>query len=409
MKHFLFDLRRVFSNWGTVALCAVTPLVVTLVFALIAVPMFLAASVTAFNVMICDEDGSEPVKEFISQLVNSKALKDMVTVYPVKTSEQGIKLIQTGDATVFLHIPSHLFEDMQAQEPVVVDLYGAQGHALEVSIIRMALADSLEVVGKSENMLEIAYRAVRANGVSEAAGIDFFNSFLSDATTQYMSRRLVFGSEGTVSPVGDLLPVQYYLGAIFTLFAALAALPLAKKTAGDLSGAVLHRGLVSGRNAARFFLARLFSGWTFVLLVLLMLFPTGLALNALNRQVSAALVGNASALALAMAALALTFSAAATAFAALLPQGDHALWALFYAVIVTALCSGLIIPENALPGAIREIGRILPLSAGMHALSCALFRFSPEVYANALIGLVLWAAAFCAAGLWGYLRKERAA
>lgn len=407
MKLVLIDLKRVFSGWGTAALCILAPLCVVLALSLVAIPMFATYKMSKFNAMICDEDGSEPVREFITQLVNSKALRDLIALYPVDTPEQGLALLDSGDATLFIHIPPQMFEDMQAKRPVQLDIYGGPGHELEVSVVRNALSDSLAAVGKSENILELAYWSVRDAGVSPKEGGRFFSDTLDYAIEQYMSRREVYGDMGMVTPVGDLVPVQYYMAAVYTLFAALAALPLARKTAGDLSGTLLRRGVLSGQNAARFFAARFTSGAALELLLLLTLIPVGLALSLANYTGSAELSGYFPALLLAILLVACCFSALATAIPLLARSRDTAAWAGFTLILLLAFCSGLLIPERMLPGAMQTAAGFLPLAAGMHLISSALFRFDAISYARNAAMLLLWGILFAGLGYGGYRKRER--
>jgi hypothetical protein len=72
-----------------VILLLISPVVIIFVFSTVAAPMIFTARGLHFKLAVCDEDGSKPVREFISQLVNSQALSDLVTVYPVPTPEAG--------------------------------------------------------------------------------------------------------------------------------------------------------------------------------------------------------------------------------------------------------------------------------------------------------------------------------
>ena len=408
MKLVLIDLKRVFSGWGTAVLCILAPLCVVLVLSFVAVPMFASYKMDKFSAMICDEDGSEPVREFITQLVNSKALRDLIVLYPVDTPEKGLALLESGDATIFIHIPPHMFEEMQAKRPVQIDIYGGQGHALEVSVVRNALCDSLAAVGKSENILELAYWSVRDAGVPQKEGEQFFSNTLDYAIEQYMSRREVYGDMGMVTPLGDLVPVQYYMAAVYTLFAALASLPLARKTADDLNGTLLMRGALSGQNAARFFAARFTSGAALELLLLLTLIPVGLMLSLANYTGSAELAGSPPALILAILLIACCFSALATAIPLLARSRDTAAWAGFTIILLLAFCSGLLVPERMLPEVMQSAAGFLPLAAGMHLISSALFRFDAISYVRSGATVLLWGLVFAGLGYGGYRKKEHA-
>ena len=409
MKLIAIDFKRVFAGWGTVLLCVLAPFCVMLTLSLVAMPMFATTKLTKFSAMLCDEDGSEPVRQFITQLVNSQALKDLIAVYPVATPDKGMELLKSGDATIFIHIPPHMFDDMSQKRHVQLDIYAAPGHELEVAVVRSALSDSLAAVGKSENILELAYWSVRGAGVPQKQSDDFFSKTMDYAINQYMSRREVFGDMGVITPLGDLVPVQYYLAAVYTLFSALAALPLSRKTANDLNGTLLRRGVLAGHNASRFFFARILSGMAFILLILLTLIPTGSLFNIANFMRSARLVGSVPAMLFAMLLISCCFSAFAAALPLAARNKDTAGWAGFFVILLLACCSGLFIPENLLPDAVRSAARVLPLSASMHLLSGTLFRFDAAAFWRDAGVLSVWCALLLCAGYFTYRRKERAA
>lgn len=408
MRLLLCDIKRVFAGKGTVALCILAPVVVMLLFSTIIAPLFYRAQIAKFNIGICDQDKSKPVRAFVNQLVNSQALKDLVEVYPADSMQHGKDMVQNGDVLVFVYIPQNLFNDMRAQKPVVVDLLSAPHHQLEASLISMALSNSLSVVGKSENLLEEAQQVVLRCGASNEESVLFIQDSTEYAIAEFMNRRQILGYEGMLSPVGEYLPTDYYMGAIFALFAALAMIPLVRFTAADLSGAIIKRGGLCGHGTTSFYFARLFSGFLFVLLVLLMLLPTGVLLRAVNVTLRSVFSGNFAALAGAVLLSALCYSALSAAIAAWIPHGEAALWTTFYLVFLMAMVSGALLPEGYLPGWTREIGRFLPLRASMRSMVSALNVFNESQYALDMIKLGLWAVALTAIGFAGFRKKENA-
>ena len=405
MRFLVFDLKRIFSGKTLVLLCLLSPIIVVFIFSTVISPMIYTAGDLRFNLAICDEDGSEGVKEFISQMLNSQALKDLVTSYPVKTEEDGVAMLESGDISVFVHVPAGLFESMRAGEEVKVNIISTKAHALEANLTSMTLKSSLEIVGKSQNVMEAARLLLIDKGVDEVQADEYLTEATNDAITRYMSRRETLGDGGPISPVGEYLPVEYYISAIFSLFAALAMLPLIHFSAADSSGAILRRGLLCGIGTGRFFMSRIVSGAIFVLLVLTMLFPTSLLLKLADTVLGGSYANNFAALAVSLILSAMCFSALALTVAVWLPNENTALWTGFFLVIGMAAFCGALIPEGALPKWASLIGRWLPIRSTMRLLSVSLFDFDRHIFLQDVLKALGFSALLLPLGWLGLKRR----
>ncbi len=409
MRFLRYDLKRIFSRRALVILLLISPVVIIFVFSTVAAPMIFTARGLHFKLAVCDEDGSEPVREFISQLVNSQALSDLVTVYPVPTPEAGEALVLNNDVSVLVHIPAGLFEDMRAGRQVEVSIYSTPVHALEAELITMTLESSLSAVGKSQNLLESAKSLLVQKGVSQTGAEAFLDDSISIAITEYMNRREVLGKSGTVSPMGEYMPLEYYLSAVFSLFAALAILPLIHYTAADANGAILRRGLISGQGSFRFFGIRILSGMILILLVQLMVVPASALLRLADSMMGGSYHANIGAMLAAMLLSSLCYSTLAIAVGTWFPNERTALWAGFFLVLIMAAAGGAIIPSGALPDWVDSAFRYLPLRASMRALSCALFDFNNDVFLQEAGRMGFITVVLLPAGFFGLHRRGRGA
>lgn len=409
MRFLVYDLKRMFSGRGLVLLCLLSPIILVFIFSTVVSPMLFTAKGLHYNLAICDEDGSDAVVEFITQMLNSQALKELVTSYPVKTVDDGIALVENGDVSVFVHIPKGLFSDMRDGEQVTVELISTKAHALETNITSMALKSSLEIVGKSQNVMEAARTVLLDKGVPEKDADDYLSKSTDDAIKKYMSRREALGKNSPVSLAGEFLPVEYYISAIFAIFAALSMLPVIHFSAVDSSGAILRRGLLCGIGTARFFSARIISGAVFVLLVLTMLFPASLLLKLAGTLLGGAYANNLVALAVSLLLSALCFSALALNIAVWLPSENTALWTGFFLVIGMAAFCGALVPEGALPAWAALLGRWLPLRSVLRLLSGSLFHFDKAVFMQDILKMLGFSALLLPLGYFGLRRRGRGA
>ncbi|MEA4895868.1 MAG: ABC transporter permease [Oscillospiraceae bacterium] len=407
MRFLVFDLKRMFSGKALVLICLLSPIIVVLLFSAVVTPMLFSAKGLHFNLAICDEDGSEEVGQFITQLLNSQALSELVTSYPVKTTGDGITLLESGDISVLVHVPAGLFDSMRKAEEVKVEIISTRAHALEANLTSMALKSSLEAVGKSQNVIEESRNTLTAKGVGEADADEYLSKQTSSAITKYMNRRTALGAGGPISPVGEFLPVEYYISAVFAIFAALAMLPVIHFTAMDSSGAILRRGLLCGIGTSRFFTARIVTGAIFVFLVLTMLFPTSLFLRLAGTMLGGEYANNYAALAASLVLSALCFSALALSIAVWLPDESTALWTGFLLIIGMSAFCGALVPEGSLPEWAALVGRWLPLRSVMRMLSVSLFNFDENIFFQDALKTLAFSAVLLPAGFCGLVRRGK--
>ncbi|HHX59067.1 MAG TPA: ABC transporter permease, partial [Candidatus Moranbacteria bacterium] len=322
------DMRRLFRSRQLIAATLFTPLLGLLVFASIVAPLLLTGSDLRVPYAICNEDKSEPVRQFVSLMTNSESLRELAAAYPVEDVETGYELLGAGRVGVLVHIPADFYQTMSAGQDPVVRLIAYPAHSFEQTMVRITLDGSLRAVGQSENILQLLGQTAMEAGADEGSITALLEAELRSSIKQYMHRRAVLGEGGTISPIGERFPLEYYLSALFSLFAAFAMLPALYLSASDLGGPVCRRGLLTQPVAARrFYFARLLSGAALILLTLLLLLPASLTIQGMDvywgRQggglVFLALAG-------ALPLISLSFSALSLLLATLSKRPNLALW-----------------------------------------------------------------------------------
>jgi hypothetical protein len=400
----LFDLKRIFAAKSLILVCVMAPVIVLLLFSAIFLPFFTTAGSLHFNVGICNQDDSAIVDTFIDQFVNSQAEQDVLAAYPVNSVAIGEDLLLEKKISVLLAIPEGFYRSIEQDAPQEIRAIALPEHALELSIVDMSLTTALAVVSQSQNVYAASAAILTQHGVSATAADVYLQEALDSAIRQYMGRRSIIGVAGVSTTLGDYLPLEYYTGAIFALFAALAMLPLIRITAADVSGPVLRRGLLSGNNYCRYYLNRLISGSALIFLVLLMLIPALIALRLFGSLIGA-FSGSIFALLATMLLTALCLSALALALGAWIGREQPALWLGFSLVFLMAVCCGALLPVGTLPDFVAAIGRMLPLRPIMRLLSASLFRLNSAVFAADLLRLAGFSLLFLGAG-WLGIRKR---
>lgn len=396
-----YDLKRIFADKILLVSCVLAPVVVLLLFSLIFVPMLAVSGDAKFSIAICNEDQNSPeTAVFISQYVNSQALKDVVRARDTDDYSEAVRLLEDGKVSVIIHVPAGLYSGIEEGRPGIVRLVSREINALELSIVEMTLSSSLSVVSQGQNMLAAAEQALIEKEIYPGS---YYDDAFMKSVYRFMNRRAIVGEVGAASALSNFLPIEYYMGAIYAIFAALSMLPLIRITTADASGPVLRRGLLRGENYIRFFIIRVVAGTIFIVLVLSTLLPVTLLL-----RYSGTLLGSFEGNGLMLIAFILTtafcFSALAAAIGFWLPSDQPALWIGFYLILFMAVTGGALFPVGALPPAAAEIGRWLPLRSVMQLISAALFRVKDAVFADWL-RLFVSSILFFSLGLVGARRR----
>ena len=389
-KWLVLDMKRLFRGWGLVLATLLAPLAGLLVFASVVAPLLMTGHDLRVPYAICNEDSSEPVRQFVGMMVNADSMRELAAAYPVADAETGYKLLQEGKVGVLVHIPEDFYQTMNAGQDPVVSLIAYPSHSFEQTMIRITLDGSLRAVGQSQNILQAIGAAVQEAGAGEEAVAAMLETELNDGIEQYLRRRASLGQGGTVSPMGELFPLEYYLSALFSLFAALAMLPALYLSAYDLSGPVCLRGLLADKRIMiRYYGARWLSGAALILLTLVLLLPAGGLIKGLD-----IFWGNNDglmwpALAAALILISLSFSALSLLLAGLIKQPRLALWCGFLVILLMAALSGALVAEGKLPRLLAEAGRWTPLKPAMSLIANVLFSLDMSRFVQDMLRLLL--------------------
>lgn len=399
MKYILFDLKRTFEKKSLIFVCIISPIIVMLLFGSIVAPLLFTAKITKFNVAIVNDDKSKEVNTFIDQLVNSKALKDLVVSYPAQSVEDGYEMLEKNEVIVLVHIPKELMSSIKTNTKANIELYSIKGHYLETELIKMTLESSLSTVAKGQNLLEYSTKFISDKNVSDEKIKLFTDEITDNAIREFMNRRQVLSQTGTLSPIGAYIPIEYYTGIIFTFFAALAMLPISATTSEDMRKNVLKRGFLYDRRYLGYYFGRLISGAALICLILLLVYPSYVINSILNTALKVEFASNAAALFLSVLLSSFCFSAMAVTVSSIFSKGSMSVWILFYIILIMAVLSGAVIPPDNMPEFASKISGWMPFRSTMRSMINALFIFDSGQYLQEIIKLIIFNILFIASGL----------
>jgi hypothetical protein len=404
MKRLGIDVRHVLSRPGQVALCVLSPVVVLLTLASVFLPMVGVSKALHFNLAICNQDTSQMTEQFVTQFLHSSAMIDLVVPYEVDSCDVGRELVAAGRVSAMIEIPDGFYAAMGKAEPVTLTVYATASHALESNLVTIALDTTTTVVGKGNNLFFVAEQLLVAHGMDAVAAGAEADVWRTQAIDLFMNRRAALGETGIVEGIGEFLPVEYYAGVVFAVFAAFAILPLVGCTARDLSAPVVRRGFLTGGRVWRFWWQRVLSGAVLVALVLTAMVPAT-ALMSSGSALFGAFSGSWLALAAVICASALAFSTIALAIALWTPNPEAGMWAGFYVVLLMSVAGGALIPSSSLPDVVAAVGGYAPTSITSRLLSGALSGFESQFFTADLLRIGAWTLAAAVFSWWGLTRR----
>lgn len=399
------DIKRLFSSKGVVLLCVLSPLLVLLIFFSVIYPsaMIKGIEITPFGVV--NEDGSEDVDRYINLICSSEALINVTTAYPVDDVELGRKMIDENKISVLVHIPEGFMDKMKASEDVNVNIVGTKSHSFEIDVVGIVLETSLSTVGKSQNILEYVRNDAIGKGIPEDETNEFVVDFTQYALKQQMNRRAVIGEEGPLSKAGEFLPLEYYIGVIFSLFAMLGMLPIIHITSKDKSGVLIKRGLFIGQSPINFYIARLVSGVLMIILVLFMMLPTKLVISKIGYVFGLSSSANILIVLVGAFAIAICIAAMAIMLGSIFSNVETSLWMGFYVIIIIVAFSGIFFNNMENLAMLKSIGEYMPLRLSIRIITNILFNFSMEQYLYDIGKIGILTLAFILIGRHNYLKR----
>ena len=235
----VYDLKRIFRNKSTVFMYILSPLIVILLFVSVVFPLLMTSKDISFQIAIYNEDQSDVTKEFVQQYVNSYAVQNILTAYPVQSIEQGRALVDEDKVSAFVHVPDQLYDDIVQNQNVNVYVYGKKEHALEISLVEMTMGSALSIVNQSEKNFALTRKILLENSRNYEAVNDYLEEKMQQSIQDFMNRRSIVGEVGISTSIREYLPLEYSIGALFTLFATLAILAIIQLNVRDFIGSVL--------------------------------------------------------------------------------------------------------------------------------------------------------------------------
>ena len=379
----LLNIKRMAGNKLLLLVLTLAPLLLLSVFGSVVAPVFFSGGLEKARIAVLNEDTDPLTGSIIEGLIEDEKTRGMLEVVFVSSREEGLRLLKSG-AAAFISVPAGFQETLRGGGKSYLQLAMNPSRQLESMLISDVLESDVGMVNDAQRAVNSLYQALLADGMPKDQAGDAYYSAARHFMVQALNRKAVIDVQGELSPLGSLMPVEYYASALLAVFLFFSAMAVAGLTAQDGANCVLDRHLAGGRSSASYIATRTVSG---AALIALQGIPAvGLILLAYS---SGFWYTGAPALALpALLLLAFTVSVFGVCVGILCRGRDVAVKVVFLLVSVLATLGGAVIPASGL-GPLADIAPWTPVYAALRLLSSSIFFFSgPEFLESAVVLLV---------------------
>ena len=379
------DLKRLFSNRTSLLLVILAPVISLALLASFIAPLFFSNKlVSHIQVAIFVEDLDPDLQMVIERVGRNEQVTTLIDLLMVDSTSEGVAAVQDGGSAIFIQIPAKFVNNLYNRRASQVEIWISPEYSFESAILMPVVVSVQEGFNGIQTGLDVVYLRMLDDFTPDQA-LELYDQLIYKLGGMLLNRKGVFNVQG-ISPLGRLLPLEYYISAIFAFFIALGVVPLSGYNASDFSSAALSRGLASTRWRYKYLIARILSGMVYLLIVSLPM----LAVGSLIYGQDVLYTGSYTALLGVLFLSALCFSTAAVFLALLFSRGDTSVWVGFYFILVSALAGGVVFPENFLPDFLSRLGFVSPVRASMNGFAAALFDYNPSNLLVALLILLGW-------------------
>ena len=394
-KLFALDFKRLLQSKTSIIITILAPLILVLLISLTIAPLYFSdVRLDYFHITVLNDDDSPRTQVVVDSLIDSDTMQNLIDVRFVDSLQEGQDSLKQG-AVAFIHIPKGLQEELFAGGQVAVNYYGSEDKPLENALLLEAMVPGLDLVNYSQNAVNKLYFAIAPTDKQAAQKV-----FSETSATLFVHVAALDNlyTPSDVSPLSDILPVEFYAAALLALFVALGALPISRITSDDAKAGLIHRQLLMGSTSAKCFISRWLSG---SLLLFIQYAVLSVALLAITGRLSY-FAGNV----LLMLGGGVLFCAFVSLVMMLV--GLFSKSAAFVSLTLTvalAALGGLFVPTAYMPGLLKAVSAYTPFSPALKLSIAGMFNADVDNIAIYFIVLIVYIAVLLPIGMKRFARR----
>ena len=391
-----YDIKRLFGHGKTALLAVLAPIPVVLMFGLFLVPILTSGEPVLINGALCVEDDSMLFKSMMGMVVDYEEEQGNAKILNVENPEEGKRMVEDGEAALFLHVPKDTYQKAIGGERAVMKFYYAKAHAFDALLFQSGIRSSVSVFGQGIRVIQAAGETAGAHGMPGEDSAKVQNEAVRELIGIYLHRGEIVGRYG-IFLVGGAYHLRYAMALLFVACAFFASFPVMYLTCLDKTGIYAKRSIPEEKKTV-FFFARILSGAVLILCTFGVMYPIARMFRQLGfRSALSALPG--------IILTALSFSALAVLIGSLFRRGHSALWTGLYFGAASFLGVTFLSDKAGLPAWVSFLMRISPFRASVSIFSNSMFNLMAERYVQDILVLSVSAVVFAAAGFIAYRKR----
>lgn len=245
-----YDIRRYFSNISSILLMIAVPLITIALILYTVSPFFFDNSyIDRFTIAIVDNDRTFETKFIINHFEQSESLSQIADV--VHTDYQSaIRMIKDNQIAAAIVVPENFITDMSMGKNTPITVIGNSQMPFQAMMIREYMKNAANLVTAAQSGVNTIWRFLEEAGASRETLDDWFSKSVMEFTFKSLGRNQIF-EKNEVSPIGDVLPFEYYsaaVAAVYILINSMVGLTLIirDKNLGVVKR-MISRGVPTGR------------------------------------------------------------------------------------------------------------------------------------------------------------------
>ena len=395
----LYDIKRLFGHGKTAVLAILAPIPVLLMFVLFLAPILLDGKGAFITGAVNIEDDSKMLNNLMNLIIDYEVGKGNADIFPVDNADTGKRMVEDGEASVFLYVPKDTYQNSLDGKRAVMEFYYSPSHAFDALTFQTGIRSSVSVFGQGIRVVGLADELAKEIGLTKEQTDKIRSNVVNDLINIYFHRGRVIGKDGILLFGGDY-HFRYAMALLFAACAFFASFTVIYLTCLDKTE-IFSKRIIPDTHLLKFYTARIISGAILIMCTFAVMYPLARAMRHVKlRSAFSVLPG--------MMLTALSFSALAVLIGSLFKRGQSALWAGLYFGIISAAGVTFLSDKADLPEAVSFLMKISPFRASISIFSNAMFNYMAERYSRDMLVLFLSFVLFAVAGFFAY-RKRGAA
>lgn len=361
MREFL-DLRRLLSGAKGLLIMILAPTIIILCFGVSLSQNFFTGNLETFTVAIENLDEQNTLtSELISGLIENENTRGLMKIVP--KDELNHDELENVCATIV--IPSGFQEGLMSGKTVEMFVNYNPDMPLKAGLVSGIVNSAVDLINTAQAGVSEIYQTLYNNGYTDTASDVYFKT-ANEMFLIAFNRSLMFETGSELSPLGQLIPIEYYAIALIVIFMILGAMPVCALCNNDIPTLPMH--FLAGRNISGFVFSKISSGMAYLFLLALpaamCCLPIAAGLYSLN-NIPAFLFG----LVLSCAMIS-SFAVFISTFA---KNNDASVRIYFLISAVIIIGGGLVVPASFF-GMFADTLRLTPGAISMRLLSYIFFN-----------------------------------